>query len=149
MRMNISKQKNEFTREVEARVSFNSDSFANALDYKQKSSVFLAMSSNRDLFNLSNDHDFLNVTCNLDRRVSVKFFVSEYTTHTEVEFTIVEPKLRFYGDLTCDSDDEQILFRERMRVEVLTSDYDEQDTTRVVHEFAASVALAIANKISE
>lgn len=149
MKMKISKQKNEFAREVEARVSFRSDSFANALDYKQTSSVFLAMSSNRDLFNLSNDHDFLNVTCRLSRQVSVKFYVSEYTTHTEVEFIIVEPKLKFYGDLTCDSDDEQVLFREKMRVEVLTSDYDEQDTTRVVHEFAASVALAIANKISE
>lgn len=149
MKMNISKQKNEFAREVEARVSFRSDSFANALDYKKKSSVFLTMSSNRDLFNLRNDHDFLNVACALGRRVSVKFFVLEYTTHTEVEFTIIESRLKFHEDLTCDSDDEQILFRERMRVEVLTSDYDEQDTTRVVREFAASVALSIVDKISE
>ena len=145
--INVSKKSESFAHDIAVSVSFSSEELAKTLGYEKEINLFLSVKPNPAWSILSNEHDSLHISCEADRQVLVRFFLTEYSNFTEVEFVVVEPKLKIFQDLTAHFIGKQTLFRERMRVKVLETAYRKADTTRIVHEFVASVVLAIADKL--
>lgn len=151
MKMNISKRSFGQCEVKLGFIGFSDPAFAKKLDFDVQSNLFLQKSENRDLFKLENGNEALHGEFGdiPNRFFEVFFNVNEYSDHFQFEFSVSEQSLKIGDNLEPYWDDMRVLWRERMRVRILESGYDEGDTIRVVHEFAASIALMIRDFLAE
>lgn len=153
MKMTISKKSlGQYAPEVKVEfLGFSSLDFARKLGFDVKTPFFLQMSANRDLFNLKNGNEALMGEFKeiFNRKFEVSFDIDESTDHFKFEYTVSEQKLKIGEDLEFFYEDSYVLWHESLRVRVLESDYDSKDTTRVIHEFCAAIAIMIRDVLAQ
>ena len=112
-----------------------------------KQRIFIkTMSANRDLFNLENGNDRLQI----NDRICARFTVEANDERATCDIEIVEARLKFDSeDMTFYLDNDMTIETFQFSVEALKSDFDWRDTTRVLYECCHEIVLEVVNKLTE
>ena len=131
--------------EAEVLLKFRNSQFARALGFERHQKVYLQLNSDSKLFELDNESENLRLDF-WGRSAKVDFYPSLIFDKCLIE--VYESRVWLNPDLKSKVSDDVKLFETRFNYEVLKSDYNCEDTNRLVYEMCAEIALITRDTIT-